>query len=85
MTQSIIPPSNFGRFNDLYFGGVYDPTLWGFHEDVTDVLRDKNLLTLPKKNKMLNGVLNTYMAASFNDPPSPLGEFYERRHLLFHN
>lgn len=85
MTQSIIPPSNFGRFNDLYFGGVYDPTLWGFHEAVTDVLRDKNLLTLPKKNKMLNGVLDAYMDASCDDPPSPLGEFYERRHLLSHN
>lgn len=85
MANNIIPPSKFGRFNELYFGGVYDPTLWGFHETVTDVLRDNNLLSLPKKNKMLNGVLDTYMDATFVEPPSQLAEFYERRHLLSHN
>jgi hypothetical protein len=84
MTDNIIPPSKFGRFNELYFGGVYDPTLWGFHETVTDVLRDNNLLTLPKKNKMLNGVLDTYLEARYLEAPAPLAEFYERRHLLSH-
>jgi len=82
MTNNIIPPSKFSRFNELYFGGVYDPTLWGFHETVTDVLRDNNLLTLPKKNKMLNGMLDTYKDAKSIAPPSSLADFYEQRHLL---
>jgi hypothetical protein len=82
MTNNIIPPSKFARFSELYFGGVYDPTLWGFHETVTDVLRDHNLLTLPKKNKMLNGVLDTYLDTRYIEQPAPLAEFYERRHRL---
>lgn len=82
MTKNIIPPSKFARFNELYFGGVYDPTLWGFHESVTDVLRDSNLMSLPKKNRMLNGVLGSYMESSYAVQPSPLAEFYESRHLL---
>ncbi len=82
MTNNIIPPSKFRRFKDLYFGGVYDTTLWGFHETVTDVLRDSNLLILPKKNKMLNGVLDNYMDASEIEQPSHLADFYERRHQL---
>ena len=84
MTDNIIPPSKFSRFNEL-FGNVYDRTLWGFHETVTDVLRDSNLLSLPKKNRMLNGVLDTYMDSRCIEQPSPLAEFYERRHLLAHN
>ena len=82
MAQSIIPPSRFARFNDLYFGGVYEPTLWGFHETVTDMLRDSNLLTLPKKNRMLNEVLDGYMEIVQPEAPSPLGDFYERRAKL---
>lgn len=82
MTNNIIPPSKFARFNELYFGGVYKPTLWGFHESVTDLLRDSNLLALPKKNRMLNGVLNTYMDARSIEPPSSLADFFEQRHLL---
>jgi len=84
MTNNIIPPSKFGRFSELYFGGVYDPTLWGFHETVTDVLRDNNLLTLPKKNKLLNGVLDTYKDTRGIEQPSLLADFYERRHQLSH-
>lgn len=84
MTNNIMPPSKFARFNELYFGGVYDPTLWGFHETVTDVLRDNNLMTLPKKNRMLNGVLDTYVDSKYQEPPSALADFYERRHLLHH-
>jgi hypothetical protein len=82
MTQNIIPPSKFARFNELYFGGVYKPNLWGFHETVTDVLRDSNLLTLPKKNRQLNGVLNAFIESRSIEPPSSLAEFFERRHLL---
>jgi hypothetical protein len=82
MTNNIIPPSKFARFHELYFGGVYKPNLWGFHETVTDVLRDSNLLTLPKKNRQLNGVLNAFIDARSIEPPSSLAEFFERRHLL---
>jgi hypothetical protein len=80
MTSNVIPPSKFARFSDLYFGGAYEPTLWGFHETVTDVLGDSNLLTLPKKNKMLNGVLNSYITIAENEAPSALADFYEKRH-----
>ena len=82
MSNNVIPPSKFSRFDDLYFGGKYEPTLWGFHEAVTDLLRGTNLLTLPKKNKLLNGVLDTFIDASDIDPPSHLGEFYESRNRL---
>lgn len=82
MTNNIIPPSKFGQFNELYFGGVYDHTLWGFHETVTHMLRDNNLLTLPRKNRMLNGALDSYMDSRHIEHPSLLADFYERRHLL---
>jgi len=82
MTNNIIPPSRFARFNELYFGGVYEPTLWGFHETVTDMLRDSNLLTLPGKNRELNVVLDTYIDASHSQQQSALADFYERRYLL---
>ena len=65
-----------------HFGGVYKPNLWGFHETVTDILRDSNLLTLPKKNRQLNGVLNAFIESRSVEPPSSLAEFFERRHLL---
>ena len=79
ITNAVIPPSRFNRFRDLYFGGVYDHNLWGFHETVTDVLRDSNLLTLPKKNKALNMVLNSYIESTQQETPSLLGDFYEQR------
>jgi len=82
MTNSIIPPSKFARFNDLYFGGVYKPTLWGFHETVTDVLRDSNLLSLPKKNRMLNLILDNYLEIRSSEPHSQLGDFFANRNLL---
>lgn len=81
MANNVIAPSKFARFNELY-GKVYDQTLWGFHEVVTDVLRDSNRMNLPKKNKMLNGVLDTYIEASCIEPPSPLAGFYESRHQM---
>jgi hypothetical protein len=82
MTNSIIPPRKFTRFNELYFGGIYTPTLWGFHETVTDVLRDSNLLSLPKKNRMLNSVLDGYVQSRSIEPHSQLGEFFANRNLL---
>jgi len=79
LTDSVIPASKFNRFKDLYFGGVYEPTLWGFHEAVTDVLRGSNLLTLPKKNKLLNHIINGFIGDTEREGPSPLGDFYEQR------
>jgi hypothetical protein len=81
MTNSVIPPSKFKRFNELY-QDVYDRTLWGFHEAATDTLRGSNLLTLPKKNKLLNGVIDAYINSLDTAQPSTLGDFYHQRTLL---
>jgi hypothetical protein len=45
------------------------------------VLKDANLLTLPKKNKALNSIINQYIEDIGADP-SPLGDFYERRNQV---
>ena len=79
ISNNIFPASKLPRFHDLYFGGAYDNTLYGCHESATEVLKDTNLLTLPKKNKILNTVLNQYIDGINADQPSPLGDFYERR------
>ena len=84
LTDCVFPASKFNSFKDLYFGGVYEPTLWGFHEAATDVLRGSNLITLPKKNKTLNNILNQYIEDGYADRPSPLGDFYEQRVLNHH-
>ncbi len=81
MTESVIPASKFHLFNQLY-NDVYDNSLWGLHETVTDVLRGSNLLTLPKKNKLLNQVINRYIDSLDTAHPSPLGDFYQQRTLL---
>lgn len=81
IAQSVFPASKFSHFHDLYFGGAYGQTMWGFHEAATDVLRDANLLSLPKKNRVLNTILNQHLA-SLDTAPSPLGDFYERRARL---
>jgi len=83
ISNNIFPASKFPRFHDLYFG-AYEPTLWGLHEATTEVLKDTNLLTLPKKNKALNTVLNQYIESIDADQPSPLGDFYERRAKFLH-
>jgi len=81
MTNSVIPPSKFSRFNEL-FRNVYDDSLWGFHETATDVLKTSNLLTLPKKNKMLNQIIDNYIDSLDSTGSSGLGDFYESRALL---
>jgi hypothetical protein len=78
MTNSVIPPSKFNQFNGLY-ANVYDDTLWGFHEAATDVLKSSNLLTLPKKNKVLNQVIDYYIDSLDSAGSSALGDFYENR------
>ncbi len=81
MTNSVIPPSKFSRFNELY-SKVYDNSLYGFHEAATDVLKGSNLLTMPKKNKALNNILNGYIDSLDSAGSSYLGNFYESRNLL---
>jgi hypothetical protein len=81
IAQSVFPVSKFPTFHDLYFGGAYGQTLWGFHEAATDVLREANLLSLPKKNQVLNNILNQHIS-SFDSVPSSLGDFYEHRARL---
>jgi hypothetical protein len=82
ITQKVFPTSWFPRFYDLYFGGAYDHTLWGFHETVTNVLKDSNLLTLPKKNRLLNAILDQHIEGMNAELPSSLGNFYENRARL---
>ena len=81
MTNSVIPPSKFSQFNRLY-AKVYDDSLWGFHEAATDVLKGSNLLTLPKKTKALNQVINGYIDSLDSVDSFALGDFYENRNLL---
>lgn len=82
MTQNVIPPSRFARFTDLYWGGVYAKTMWGFHEATTDVLKDSNLMTIPAKNRVLNNILNQFIESRQEDGPSQLAEFYAQRALV---
>ena len=83
MEQSIIPASKFHDFNGLY-SKVYNDSLWGFHESVTDILRDSNLMHLPKKNLLLNGIINRYIESLKTVMPNPLGDFYQQRCCLSH-
>lgn len=83
LTNNVIPASKFHQFNDLYTN-VYDPSLWGFHEAATDVLKGSNLLTLPKKNKILNQVIDNYIdSLDSAKNSSSLGDFYQQRALRF--
>jgi len=77
--RNVMPASWFPRFYDLYFRGAYDNTLWGFHEVTTNLLKDANLLTLPKKNRLLNAILNQHIEDMSAESPSLLGNFYENR------
>ena len=82
ITQKVIPASWFPRFHDLYFRSAYEQTLWSFHESTTNVLKDANLLTLPKKNRLLNAILNQHIEGMNVELPSSLGNFYENRFKL---
>lgn len=83
MTQSVFPVSKFSLFCDLYFGGAYSHTLWGIHETATQVLKEANLLTLPKKNRLLNAILNQHIEGIYEELPSSLGSFYQQRALTY--
>lgn len=80
--QNVIPASWFSRFYGLFFRGAYEHTLWGFHETTTNVLKDANLLTLPKKNRLLNAILNQHIEDMQAELSSSLGDFYENRARL---
>jgi len=79
ISQNVIPASWFSRFYNLYFGIPYDFTLWKFHESATNLLKDANLLTLPKKNRLLNAILNKHIEDMQAELASSLGDFYENR------
>lgn len=78
-TRKVFPASKFNQFYDLYFNGAADHTLWGFHEASTNLLKEANLMTLPKKNRVLNAILNQHIEGIYADGPSALGDFYESR------
>jgi len=79
--QNVIPVTKFHEFNSLY-SKVYDDSLYGVHETVTDLLRESNLMHLPKKNLILNGIINQYIKSLKTVTPNPLGDFYQQRYLI---
>lgn len=79
MANSVIPASKFHQFNELYRNEYKGDDLYLFHEAATDVLKGSNLLTLPQKNKLLNGVINSYIDTLDTAKPASLGDFYQRR------
>ncbi len=80
MAGGVFPPSKFARFEQLYFGGECEPSLLGFHEACTNVLRDTNLRVMPKRNLILNNIINDYISGSKEERvSSALGDFFENR------
>lgn len=80
MAGGVFPPSKFARFDELYFGGKCQPSLLGFHEACTNVLRDTNLRVMPKRNLLLNGIINRYIRGPKEEQQvSALGDFFESR------
>jgi len=56
MRKELIPPSNYPKFHELYFGKdtKYTPTVHGWHGAVTELYKDQSLLTVQYKNAELN-------------------------------
>ena len=81
LAQGVVPASKFSQLYDLYMN-VYGGTIFGLHESVTDVLRESNLLYLPKKSEILNQIVNQYIDNLGSANNHPLGEFYQRRCCL---
>jgi len=79
LSESVIPASKFHKFCDLYANVYKCEDLWSFHESATDVLKGSNVLTLPKKNLLLNGVINRYIDTFEDCSHSTLGDFFEER------
>ncbi|QTA83848.1 Uncharacterized protein dnl_62680 [Desulfonema limicola] len=65
MNMGVINPSQFRKFYSLYFdenspyGDRKD--LYGWHEAVTHLLREKNLFSNHSRNRGLNRICNSYM------------------------
>jgi hypothetical protein len=79
MTNGVLAPSKFHQFMGLY-ANVYDDSVWGFHEAVTDILKNSNLLVLPQKNKLLNQTIDNYIGSlTATNDVSSLGDFYQQR------
>ena len=68
-SRGVIPPSKFFHFHGLYFKRS-GSTLFEFHECCTNVLRGTNLLTLPKRNRILNNVIEEYINRRSQKRPS---------------
>lgn len=82
MASSVISSHKFHQFRELY-GSVYDDSLWGFHEAVTDILKGSSLLKLPQRNKDLNRILNSYIDAKESHRAfHPIGDFFQQRALI---
>jgi hypothetical protein len=80
MACGVFPPSKFARFDELYFGRECEPSLLGFHEACTNVLRDANIRVMPKRNLILNNIINHYISGPKEEQQvSALGDFYEHR------
>lgn len=81
LAQNVVPASKFPALYDLYTK-VYGGTIFGLHESVTDVLRESNLLYLPKKSEILNQIINHYIKNLGSANNHPLGEFYQQRYYV---
>jgi hypothetical protein len=80
MFQRVFPPSKFARFCDLYFTGRREARLFEFHEACTNILRGTNLQVLPRRNKVLNRIIDDYVwRLEEARDISPLGDFLEHR------
>jgi len=79
MRCGVFPPSKFTRFCELYFGRC-EPSLFEFHEVCTNILRGSNLQVLPRRNKILNSLIDNYIwGLDEVQDISPLGDFMEQR------
>lgn len=61
MHERLVPPSQYPEFYDLFLSPKadhYDLTLHGFHGAVTELLRERNLMTVHLKNDRLNRFLD---------------------------
>lgn len=56
MAKSLIPPSKFRKFYELYqgYGTEYTPTLHGWHGALTELMNPNSILTITKKQEKLN-------------------------------
>ncbi len=79
MQCGVFPPSKFARFCELYFGRR-GATMFEFHEACTNILRGTNLQVMPRRNKILNSLIDIYLWGLEDiQNISPLGDFLEQR------